>query len=104
VTNQDAFVTFSVLLKKILNGATSLVLGSATVVVIGHLVCFGFHFPVYKDDGLWVRLKSDDTHLSSSMRQALLDSPSAAYGQFSWREVAPGFQAGELTALAVFPK
>jgi hypothetical protein len=86
-------------LKKILNDATSLVLGSATVVVTGYIVCFGFHFPVYKDDGLWVRLKSDDHHLSSSMRLALRDSPAAGHGQFSWREIAPGFQTGELTAL-----
>lgn len=47
-------MTFSIL-KNILIGATSLVLGSATVVVIGYLVSFGFHFPIYKDGGLWVR-------------------------------------------------
>ena len=92
-------MTFSILLRKILIGATSLVLGSTTFVVVGYIVFFGFHFPVYKDDGIWVRLKSDDTHLSSSMRLALRDSPSAGYGPFGWRVVAPGFQTGELRAL-----
>jgi hypothetical protein len=92
-------VSLSILFKRVLIVATSLVLVSATVVVIGYVVCFGFHCPVYKDGVLWVRLKADDTHLSSSMRLALRDSPSAAQGPFSWREVAPGFQAGELTAL-----
>ena len=92
-------MTLSILLKKILVRTTSLVLGSVTVVVVGYIIFFGFHSPVYKDDGLWVRLKSNDTHLSSSMRLALQDSPAAAYGQFSWREIAPGFETGELTAL-----
>ena len=92
-------MTLSILLKKILVRTTSLVLGSVTVVVVGYIIFFGFHSPVYKDDGLWVRLKSNDTHLSSSMRLALRDSPAAAHGEFSWREIAPGFETGELTAL-----
>ena len=91
-------MTFSIL-KKILIGATSLVLVSATIVIIGYIISFGFHSPIYQDGGLWVRLKSDDTHLSPSMRLALPDSPTAVPGQFSWREIAPGFQIGELTAL-----
>jgi hypothetical protein len=99
MTNRtDALVTFSIL-KKILIGATSLVLVSATIGIIGYVISFGFHSPIYKDGGLWDRLKSDDTHLSPSMRLALLDSPTAVPGQFSWREIAPGFQIGELTAL-----
>lgn len=92
-------MTLSILVKTILIRATILVLGSTTLAVIGYIFFFGLHSPMYKDDGLWVRLKLDDPHLSSSMRLALRDSPAAAYGPFSWQEIAPGFQTGELTAL-----
>lgn len=65
----------------------------------GYLFIFGFHLPIYRDDGLWVRLKTDDSHLSPSMRLALQESPAAVPGKFGWREIALGFQVGELSAL-----
>jgi hypothetical protein len=80
------------LFRKALVVAGLLSLASATILGIGYIVAFGFNIPIYKDDGLWVRLKPDDLHLSSSMRLALQGSPAAVPGKFSWHEIAPGFQ------------
>jgi Phosphodiester glycosidase len=85
--------------KKASRAIEVLALSAIIILLIVYVFCFGFHFPIYRDGGLWVRLKMDDTHLSPSMILALRNSPVAVPGQFSWRESSPGFQVGELPAL-----
>jgi hypothetical protein len=48
-----------------------------TILLTAYLSFFGFHFPIYHDDGIWIRVKTDDKHLSPSMVLALRDSPAA---------------------------
>jgi len=49
----------------------------------------------------WVAVAPDSPRLSAAMRAALRDPPPAAEaGSFAWREVAPGFEVGELPVLA----
>lgn len=49
----------------------------------------------------WKSVQPDDPRISASMRLALSQSPpSAAAGEMAWREVAPGFEVGELPVLA----
>jgi Phosphodiester glycosidase len=85
--------------RKIPSKITVLVLLLVGSLLTSYIYLFGFHFPIYRDDGLWIRVKANDTHLSPAMIVALRDSPTAVPGQFYWRESAPGFQVGELPAL-----
>jgi hypothetical protein len=48
----------------------------------------------------WVSLKTDDPRLSASMRLALRGPPPASAGRLDWREIATGFEVGELPVIA----
>jgi hypothetical protein len=61
---------------------------------------YGFNVLFRQGGSYWVRVKPDSQRLSPAMRLALRDDPAATPGTFAWRSVAPGFEVGELPAMA----
>jgi hypothetical protein len=62
---------------------------------------YGINVLLRRGGSYWVAVAPDSPRLSAAMRVALRDPPSVATaGALTWREVAPGFEVGELPVLA----
>jgi len=62
---------------------------------------FGLNLVLLRGGAQWITVSKDDALLSPSMRLALSETPpKATAGDLTWKEIAPGFEAGELPVLA----
>jgi hypothetical protein len=76
--------------KKASTAIETLALSAFIMLLTVYLFWFGFHFPTYRDNALWIRLKADDPHLSSSMTL----SGTLFLSRRDWMIVARQFIAG----------
>ena len=62
---------------------------------------YGLNGVLRRGWSVWVNVAPDDPGLPSSVRMGLRDQPPVAQaGQLAWRELAEGFEAGELPVIA----
>jgi hypothetical protein len=62
---------------------------------------YGFNVVLRRGGSIWVTVTPDDARVSASMRLAFLPQPPLAQpGSFAWTARAPGFETGELSAIA----
>lgn len=61
---------------------------------------YGLHDLVRHGGTWWIRVNTKSTYLSPSMRLALGSGPPAVPGNFHWRVITPGFEVGDLPAMA----
>src|ERR1700710_114798 len=62
---------------------------------------YGFNVIMRRGGSVWIVSGPADPRLSPAMQLALSDTiPELTSGDFNWREIRPGFQAGELPVLA----
>ena len=75
-------------------------LGIIMAVAAG-LYWYGFNVVMRQGGNVWVVSGPADPRISPSMQLALTQAnPKAISGDFSWREIRPGFQVSELPVLA----
>lgn len=84
--------------------AAFIVLVIASIGIAGGLYWYtgfyGFNVVLHRGVSLWIASGPDDPRISPSMKLALTEPDlNATSGDFSWREIRPGFQVSELPAL-----
>lgn len=80
-------------------------LGACLIAAAGYLYAisgtYGFHVLWKRGGSIWVPVSASDPALSPSMRLALSGNvPQPVAAEASWREIAPGFESGEMPVLA----
>ena len=77
--------------------ALGIIIGSSRQASTG----YGFNVVMRQGGSVWVVSGPADPRISPSMQLALTQAnPKATSGDFSWREIRPGFQVSELPVLA----
>ncbi len=82
-----------------------LILVLAPLIVSGCVYAYhgwhGINVMLRRGMPLWKTVSADDARISPSMRLALATPTEQAHpGKLSWKEISPGFEAGELSAIA----
>jgi hypothetical protein len=79
-------------------GLTTLLLAVGAVWI--HAGSRGIYVLLRNGGTYWLTVKPDDPRLSPSVRFALAGPPTVMPGEFEWRMIGPGFEVGELAAIA----